>query len=322
MAGSALDDFSIPQRPTGAMTLLRNDLRTEDKNKQQGGWLDSIVPKKPKEAEPESATKPKAAPKPAMAPAYTADDNHLEPKAPKPAPKPASPSRAERIELASTSAPTSAPVVAMETVSAVAQTIPVGGVAYAVAFVLIASLASLEGKGGLLGVLLLVTVGILAASVFGVWNRQGKQKAFWQGFSVFGLGYLAMAFIPTFPNEAGIELPTTRLIKFTHAKLVGSPEDSRNSFVILKEQTAIAETKPVAVAETKPLAEEARPLADAEPVAEAPKPAEVAPKQSASLFSPGDLKQFTVVGQCAFTLIFALIGSALSRWFYQSRVVA
>jgi hypothetical protein len=306
-AMSALDEFTIPQRPTGAMTLLRNDLRSDDKTKQPTGWLDNIIPKKPKEGtEVETAVNPRPI-RESSKPPSPSDDSALEvkarpqPRVPASAPSPvASPARIERPTPDHGSLLSSS----TRTEPSLNHQVPIIGVVTGAIFALLSTLALLQGKEGLLDTVLLVTVGVLGASILGIWQRQGAKRAFWQGFAVFGLGYLGMAFVPTFPHEAGLELPTARLIRIVHAKLVSTPEDPRDSFEIMKGL-------------------QARPEAAANPHAE-PESAEAnapAPR-TASFFAPGDVRQFTVVGQCSFALVFALLGSALARWFYQRSFAA
>jgi hypothetical protein len=298
-AASALDEFTIPQRPTGAMTLLRNDLRSDDKSKPQSGWLDNIMPaKKPKEpTETEIAPKPRAI-REAIKPAAPVDHSPAIDSKPLPKSVPASvPARSELTP------------VRVQTPSSVQEPdlhpqVPIIGLVVGAIFCLLAALALLQGKDGLLGTLVLLTAGILGASILAIWQREAEKKAFWQGFAVFGLLYLSMAFIPAFPDEAGLELPTARLFRIAHAKIVGTPEDPRSSFAIMKGQLTMAE-------------------APADPQAGGESPESGAPSpRTASFFAPGDVRQFTVVGNCCCTLGFALFGSALATWFHRSRLAA
>ncbi len=287
------------------MTLLRNDLRSEDKNRPQSGWLDNIITKKPKEVGEAEPAKPRPA-REAMIPGFPSDDDGPDLKkkaqpvvaaaaaAPAPVRTPApSPVRAER-----PMPPAEHPQATVPTTEPQAQSkVPIPAVAYAVVFVLTAALASLQGKESWMGVLILVTVGLLAASILAVWHRDGSKKAFWQGFAVFGFGYLFMAFVPTFPTEAGVELPTSRLIKVIHSKVTGTPEDPRASFAIMKGISAPASTEPELFTP------------------------EASKTETASFLTPGSLHQYIVVGQCGFTLVFALIGSFLARGFRQGTVL-
>jgi hypothetical protein len=285
------------------MTLLRNDLRSEEKNKQQSGWLDNIITRKSKDApEIETATKPRPVREPQM-PAYSTPEAPPEPRVkPQPvaaavavaplAPAPAPiPTRVERpMPLPSKLAEPS-----LDPEPDQKPQVPVGAVVYGAVFAIVALVASLQGKDGLLGVLIVLTVGLLGTALLGSVNREGRKKAFWQGFAVFGFGYLFMALVPAFPNEIAVELPTSRLIKVVYAKSTGTPEDTRSAFAIMKSVPTV----------------EALPLA--------PEPGMPA-TQTASLFTPGDLRQFTVVGHCCFTLLLAFLGSAISRLFYRTNL--
>jgi hypothetical protein len=161
-------------------------------------------------------------------------------------------------------------------------------------FTLFAAIAALQGKAGLLGTVVLLTAGLLGASLLGSWYRQAGRKAFFQGFAVFGLVYLVLAFVPIFPADGGLELPTARLFRLVHAKATGTAEDPRTSVEIMKSIPARAE------------------VADAS----APAP------QTASFFTVGDVRQFTVVGHCYFAILFALVGSALATWLRKSSLPA
>jgi hypothetical protein len=284
------------------MTLLRNDLRSEDKGKQQSGWLDNIMPTKKGKEETEVAAKPRAireTPKPVAPEAVPAP----EPRAklqPKPAPVPQTlASNPVRDERPTPDQGSFLPVSPVEE-SGLEKKVPILGVAAGVSFALLSLLSLLQGKEGLLGTLVLLTTGTIGASILGIWHRKQTQKAFWQGFAVFGLLYLTMAFVPLFPHESGLELPTARIARLVHAKVAGTPEDPRDSFAIMKGLPVMSPA-------------DSQPQAGADPVSAS------APSQAqASFFALGDVRQFTVVGHCFFALVFAFLGSALSGWFYKS----
>ena len=183
-ATSALDEFSIPQRPTGAMTLLRNDLRSEDKGRPQSGWLDNIMPaKKPKETvESDAPVKARAireVSKPASAPIIPAEEAPQEAQAqgsglgpgfrPEPEPGPSRTTRSRPRPRCWPPRRTAPP--------ALNQQVPIIGVAAGVTFGFVALLALLQGKDGLLGLLVLLTVAILGASIVGIWNRPEGSKS-------------------------------------------------------------------------------------------------------------------------------------------------
>src|SRR3954449_13470858 len=55
------------------------------------------------------------------------------------------------------------------------------------------------------GIVLLMTLGLLGVSVFGVIYRSGGRRAWWLGFGLFGWGYVALSSSPWSKPE---KLPT------------------------------------------------------------------------------------------------------------------
>src|SRR5947209_4142181 len=68
------------------------------------------------------------------------------------------------------------------------------------------------------GIVLLATLGFLAASILGVVYRSGGRRAWWLGFALFGWGYFALSFGLWFATEFRPRLPTTRLLSYLHTK--------------------------------------------------------------------------------------------------------
>jgi len=162
------------------------------------------------------------------------------------------------------------------------------------AFGSMASAGLLQGKGVWAEVLFLATASLLGASILGVWNRDQARRAFWQGFAVFGLGYLALAFAPWPAHQMRVELPTSRWIVSLHARAATISEDARTPAPIEKAEPGL--------------------------VSESPKPATTnpgggPPKAASSSFVAGNLEQFLVVGHCLIALAAALMGSGIARWF-------
>ena len=62
-----------------------------------------------------------------------------------------------------------------------------------------AALRDLSESGA--GVLLLVTLAILATAILGVVYRRDAKRAWWLGFGLYGWGYLTLAFGPWFSTE-------------------------------------------------------------------------------------------------------------------------
>src|SRR5262245_58393130 len=66
------------------------------------------------------------------------------------------------------------------------------------------------------GILFGITLFLLASSLLGVIHRRDAKRAGWQGFALFGWGYLALAMAPGLDPA---KLATTQLLDALHAKL-------------------------------------------------------------------------------------------------------
>src|SRR5262245_31027461 len=69
------------------------------------------------------------------------------------------------------------------------------------------------------GVVLLMTLGLLTASILLVLNRRGVARAFWQGFAIFGWGYLVLTMAPWFVDQVQPRLPTSQLLSLLWNRL-------------------------------------------------------------------------------------------------------
>jgi hypothetical protein len=69
------------------------------------------------------------------------------------------------------------------------------------------------------GVLLLGTLILLGAAVLGVVHRRGARRAWWQGFALFGWGYLFAAFGPWAADAVAPHLPTTAALDALYTKM-------------------------------------------------------------------------------------------------------
>ncbi len=70
------------------------------------------------------------------------------------------------------------------------------------------------------GAMLLLTCGILALGVVGALCRQGAERVWWLGFSIFGWGYLALWWY--LPENAAFTMPTTTVLEIL-APTLGAP---------------------------------------------------------------------------------------------------
>ena len=293
---SALDEAMPGQsRPTGAMTMLRNNLRGEERDK-QSGWLENLLPRRgkgpanpelspanPGPRDPESVTAVKKTP-PGPHRSITETPDEF-------------PSPAPIVVEKTAEQPPIARIVPDHREGSARRRISITGPLAVIVVGAIASVALLPGNEAWASVLFLLTVALLGVSFVAILHRRQEKRAFWQGFALFGCGYLVMAFVPLFPHQTGLELSTSRLLRLTYATATASAEDPRDSFEIMK-------AAPVAVAGPQATSE-----------------SEDRPRSRAAMVPAlGNIKESTIVGHCLFTLLAALIGSAIARWFYRSNL--
>jgi hypothetical protein len=289
---SALDQMTpIRPRQAGAMTLLRNDLLTEESSKQKG-WLENLLPRPVKTTPGQMPSRPdqgQVAPNEMAIGSLSSSER---------------PAAARVSDGLPGPAPT---VVDSEPAPLVQETVasnhqesagPRGLIPWALAVITVSAtstMALLPGNGAWSGVLWFLTIGLLGISIFGILHRRRARKAFWEGFAVFGCGYFVLTLASSIPQQIGVELPSSRLARFAHAKMITPRTGSLDSPAMSSVATAVAEAPPATVEVNEPIKELTSPL----PIA-------------------GDLKDFLIVGHCAFTLLAALIGSAIAHWFYRS----
>jgi hypothetical protein len=81
------------------------------------------------------------------------------------------------------------------------------------------------------GITLLIALGALGTALLGVIYQQGKDRAWWLGFALFGGGYLTLAFAPWFSEEVGLKLATTQLLGYLHSQVTQSPTPQPTFFL-------------------------------------------------------------------------------------------
>ncbi len=293
---SALDEaMSSPTRPTGAMTLLRRNLRTEEQDK-QSGWLENILPRRPKapaNPEPPQSSRAPRESEVMRAVKRTSPEPHCE-----------VPETAEELPVTAminavkaSPSPTRPKSVPAHRQKSTAQNVSIAGALTVLGFGAISAVSLIPGQAVWASVLFLLTVALLGVSVVALWQRRQERQAFWQGFALFGCGYLVLTLVPLIQEQASLELPTSRLLRLAHATL------------------AAPAGNPVA----------SSPLSKTEPVAlDQPSTTAIKPDQPRNLASGVprvvNLKEFLIVGHCLFTMLAALIGSAIARWFNRSNL--
>lgn len=293
---SALDFPTSGQpRPSGSITLLRSGLRSEEKN-QQGGWMEGLFARRgktPSDQEPSPVNRVDREPdeeiiSPRSSTRSTRIDSPFSAEEPsRPAPDPAD--RAEASRPPRPTAPSDRDPTPPDR-------IPIAGI---LAFLLVAAISTvalLRGWGPWANSVFLLTVFLLGVSILGLLQRQQARRAFWQGFALFGWGYLAMSFMPWAPHQTGLELPTSQLLTTLHAKVAvpaeGPPDLSPRQAPASGVASEIPGSKAADLDHRSP--------------------------EAASMFIVGDLGQFLRVGHCLFALSAALLGSVIARWFHRS----
>ncbi|WP_435011047.1 hypothetical protein P12x_002340 [Tundrisphaera lichenicola] len=296
---SALDmPESARPRPTGSITLLRQGLRSDEKD-QQGGWMEGLFARRVK-ANGERESSPDRREQAEVATAWKRQPGSSRP-APESREAPAARVPDFEDHPASHPHPHSHPRVAAPRprVERPAGQVPILGVLTFLVVGAIASVAVLQGQATWANVLFLATVSLLGVSILGILHRKGDDRAFWQGFALFGWGYLIIAFVPWTPHPSGLELPTSRWLGALHGAV------DRSSAGPGDQSQAMPPAETVEGAD----------VAARGPVVPVP-----AIPQSPSMFVPADLRQFTLVGHCLLTLLAALLGSSVARWFSRSNL--
>ncbi len=277
------------------MTFLRNDLLTEESSKQRG-WLENLLPRPVKTT---SGLTPSLPDQGQIAPDEMAIGH------PSTSERPSSTTRVPD-ELPGPS-PTvvdrePGPALVEATVARNLQETagPRGSILWALTIIVvgaISTMALLPGNEAWASVLWLLTIGLLGVSMVGILHRRRARRAFWEGFALFGCGYLVLTLAPSLPHQMGVELPSSRLVGFAHAKMTIPRTDSLDSPPISRTAPAGADVSPTSVEVNELLQEPTSPILVA-----------------------GNLKEFLIVGHCLFTLLAALIGSAIAHWFYRSNI--
>ncbi len=199
------------------MTLLRNDLRTEEVG-DRGGWLEGLLTRRPK-TQAESTRDRADRPGGERMEAATGEDQAPSPHIPVSG-KVGGSARPEPVAAAEAAPPAAVPIKATPPIrprgQAGVRPAMIGGMA-AVALVGFSAIALLRGEVAWAPVPLLMTLALFGVSAVAILNRQGARRAAWQGFAIFGCGYLALASASSLPVRAGLELPTSILVRHAHA---------------------------------------------------------------------------------------------------------
>jgi hypothetical protein len=148
------------------------------------------------------------------------------------------------------------------------------------------------------GIVLLLTLGLLAVSILGVVYRREARRAWWVGFALFGWGYAALTLAPWSKPE---KLPTHFLLDYLYARL------SLRKVVAMEPFAASA-----GLDQDQFIVLDPNPSHDSLPGV---------PQGSDAVFAIGtiDLKAFRAIGHCLFALVAGFVGAFVARWFYSTR---
>jgi hypothetical protein len=159
------------------------------------------------------------------------------------------------------------------------------------------------------GILLFLTLTILACSACGLAYRREASRAGWFGFAVFGWGYFVLTFGPYSATEVRSMLPTTQALAYLHARLRPGGFALLTTVYPPPEGTGIAK---VVFTDIQP----------AGGLVTAPGPSAPGAYSFVERYATvGDnFEHFLRVGHCLFTLLVGSVGAMIARQFYRDGV--
>jgi hypothetical protein len=193
----------------------------------------------------------------------------------------------------------------------------------------VAAAALREASDTWAGILLVVTLGLLAFALLAIRQRREGPRAFWEGFALFGWGYLALVFGPWFAEQVGSKLPTTQLLGYVHGKLNPAPAAPVLQTLIVPPNsmawdpdTAVGVDLGFPQGAIRPaqgtvyvdIGSDLQPAPPASPAAQA-----ALAWITLAALGVGNLEHFQRVGQFLFALLAALLGGLLSRRLHHTR---
>jgi hypothetical protein len=173
------------------------------------------------------------------------------------------------------------------------------------------------------GILLLVTLGLLAFGLLAVRQRREASRAFWEGFALFGWGYLVLTFGPWFGEQVGPRLPTTQLLGYLHGKLSPPAQEPLATLVLTDGKVNVGGPGQLVTTSASNGDRIVRLWVNGTGTLTSTGLAQLGLGVNRLFVAgPGNLEHFARVGQCLFALLAAWLGGLLSRRLYRTRPAA
>jgi hypothetical protein len=182
--------------------------------------------------------------------------------------------------------------------------VSIAGLMVAIGVVAVAIAALRNASEVWTGVLLSVTLVVLACSAFGVAYRRGAARAGWFGFAVFGWGYLALTLGPW--DRFQSSLPTSRALVYAHGQLF-PPEV----------YSVVSEVVPSPTG-SGPGVMTVRTMKRGDASASVTVNSSSTTTSIRRVLGFGDnLRQFEQIGHCLLAFVVGLVGALIARWFHR-----
>lgn len=161
------------------------------------------------------------------------------------------------------------------------------------------------------GVMLALTLFMLGIALLGILTLRGDRRAFWQGFALFGWGYLVLTMGPWFAGEIQPRLPTTHFLGYAFGRLHAERWTLDKSAVLTWKRGMGATAFPAQSGNVDSVGTSTATILVTDFDASAG-------KGFAFIAVGGNLDQFVRVGHCLFALSVGLVGGLIARWFQRT----
>jgi hypothetical protein len=165
-----------------------------------------------------------------------------------------------------------------------------------------------------------ITWGILLAAVIGIIYRDGRRRAFWVGFALFGFGYLALSFGPWASAEVRPHLITTALLNELYPRMHPESGSTTATTILTLNPVGSTSTTSTATAPGTIVVDNVQTSANVfVPVTVIGNMAYALTALGASASSSEQAEQFQRVGHALFVLLMAGWGGMIARLAYETR---